>query len=104
MLDTTGCSNELVDCTVTASVTANPGGGFMVPGGENFLVYAAFGGIAIADLNTAGVVEVDGLNTMNVNPGQDFTLVPLMSTVPEPGTALLLGMGLLGLACRQRRA
>ena len=62
----------------------------MVSGGENVIVHVAFAGIAITDLNIAGVVEVDGLNSMNVTAGNNFTLIDA-ALVPEPGTLLLLG-------------
>lgn len=72
----------------------------MVSGGENVIVYAAFAGVAIAELDLAGVVEVDGLNSMNVAAGNNFRLIGAAS-VPEPGTLLLIGTALFGFALRR---
>lgn len=87
-LDSANCSTAALGCTVLASITANPlDKSIMVSGGENV---TAFAGMAIADLNIAGIVMVDGLNSMHVTPGAGFTLIGAAS-VPEPATLLLLG-------------
>jgi hypothetical protein len=62
------------------------------PGPENYLHYATQGGISNAGWNDNGV-DLDHLLVDSY----------IIEVVPEPSTALLLGMGMVGLAARERR-
>ncbi len=79
----------------TVTITANQAGSF----DAGVLVYPGVTGV----YNFVGGSEVVEIPSM-VNPGEfgviGFTVLP----VPEPGTALLVSFGLLGIALRTRRS
>ena len=65
--------------------------------GDEFFVGSSFLGAA----NDAGLLYL-GFNDNNYNDNMGFFTVST-AQVPEPSTALLLGLGLLGLATQRRR-
>jgi hypothetical protein len=101
-LDTTACTTAAVDCTVEVSIsTISLGTGLSVAAGENVLVLAGLGVFAGLDLNTAGYLSADFLNTMTVQlttdtPGASVELVSI--SIREPATLWLSVIALFGLA------
>ena len=101
-LDTTGCTTAAVGCTVGVSISTTPlGTGLTVTAGENVLVLAGLGVFAGLDLNGAGHLSADFLNTMTVQLttetlGASVELVSI--SIPEPATLLLSVSALIWLA------
>jgi len=78
-------------------------------GGSNPVGFSAFGGLVsgavISSLNVSGVLSytlsyLAGTSSVFVSQG---SLVADVTSVPEPGTLLLLGSGLLAIGFRSRR-
>ena len=85
----------MIDPAAVISVAAFAGNNFL--GGEDFTVAELEGGALL------GVDGVDGWLFFNRNADGPTWYISGMSTIPEPGTAMLLGLGLTGLAARRRK-
>ncbi len=87
-------NHAMIDPDAVISVAAFAGNNFI--GGDDFTVAELEGGALL------GIGGVDGWLFFNRNLDGPTWYVASMSTIPEPGTAMLLGLGLAGLAARRR--
>lgn len=92
------------------SEVANVGNGAFVPGSDNDARIAENGVVefSFSELDAFNGVNTAAGYTFNstlLTDGTDIYRVTLSSTaIPEPSSAILLSIGVLGLVCRRRRA
>lgn len=89
--------DELVEVVRAVSISGSPATGALDPGLDGSAVDVR---ITLFDLRGPVYIQgryADGVNVLPIR------LVGSLPTAPEPGTALLLGLGLAGLASTRRR-
>ncbi|MFV0416028.1 MAG: PEP-CTERM sorting domain-containing protein, partial [Chthoniobacterales bacterium] len=109
-LGTLGSGNVLT-LTGNPTLTANDIGAFNHTTGTTLTSGTSLGGINIADNNSNGIAtfnnwSLGSLSYTGVSPTSSIVTVAAVNfnVIPEPSSALLLGLGCLGMLARRKRS